>query len=122
MYTKFGANTELARLASLEGATPQIWVVPGNGGLCLFVRYSADDGGSTCQASSGARAGYLNILRSNSDGSTTVIGLAPDSVADAHLETSTGTVNAPVANNIYAFNSVTGGKQLVVGAMKLALP
>lgn len=122
ILAKFGANSALAHLASSVGSTPQVWVIPANEALCLFVRYSADDGGSTCQANQYAQEGYLNILRSGSDGTTTVIGLAPDTVRSVQATTSHGAARADVANNIYTLANVVGGRQLVVGSTEIDLP
>lgn len=98
---KFAPNADLARLLSSPGLRPQVWLVPADGALCLYVIFSSDDGGSTCQTDPDALAGHLNLIR-RSGAEQSVVGVAPDGVTRAVVRDENDLETAvPIHDNVF---------------------
>jgi hypothetical protein len=95
MIGRLGLNAALARCA--RTAAGDVWVVPGNGFICL------DVGGMCCNTSEVARVqGMVTWTSARSDDSTIVHGLVPDGVEEVVLTATDGTTKTvPVRDNVY---------------------
>ena len=95
MIGRLGLNAALARCARTDAS--DVWVVPGNGFICL------DVGGMCCHTSEVARAhGLVTWTSGRSADRTIVHGLVPDGVAEVVLTATEGTTKTvPVQDNVY---------------------
>lgn len=102
MREAFGPDFAQVRLLSSPGLSPAVWLVPGDDSLCLYVIYSSDDGGSTCQTSSDVLVGRLELVR-HSPAVTSIVGVVPDGVDTVTAAASDGTpTTVPVVYNMYS--------------------
>jgi hypothetical protein len=96
--SRFGLNAGLARqLAVRDGHS--IWLMPGNGFVCIGARGPGDTGmGASCNTDDAARAGALTT----GDG-TNVFGIVPDGVRSVTVtDADTGLRHdEPVTDNVY---------------------
>lgn len=78
----FAPNTELARALPYEnpstGTVP--WLIPGDGGLCLYVP-DTEGAGISCATLSEAKAGELHVVLSPMGKASFAVGVVPDGVA-----------------------------------------
>ena len=95
MVDRLGLNTALSRRASTE--VGDVWVVPGNGFICL------DVGGGCCSRSDAARdRGMVTWTAGRSRDGSIVHGLVPDSVEEVVLTATDGTTKTvAVSDNVY---------------------
>jgi hypothetical protein len=95
MIGRLGLNAALARCVRTDAG--DVWVVPGNGFICL------DVGGMCCKTSEVARAqGMVTWTSARSHDSTIVHGLVPDGVEEVVLTATDGTTKTvPVKDNVY---------------------
>ena len=104
-----GANPQLARSVAVPTSalsTGRVWVVPGNGVLCLRVIDPAGGEGWTCSTTAAARAGGLvGTIAHSLDGGGPVFafGLVPDGVGKVTIDGPGGAATTlSVSNNVYA--------------------
>ncbi len=95
MVGRLGLNAALARRARTDAG--DVWVIPGNGFICL------DVGGMCCNTSEVARAqGMVTWTSARSDDSTIVHGVVPDGVEEVVLTATDGTTKTvAVKDNVY---------------------
>jgi hypothetical protein len=96
--SRFGLNAGLARVVATRDDT-RIWLVPGNGFVCLELQRTGDSGLTEgCNTDDAARSGALTA----SDG-TRVLGVAPDGVRSITVtDDDTGLRHdEPVVENVY---------------------
>jgi hypothetical protein len=95
MIGRLGLNAALARRARTEFG--DVWVVPGNGFICL------DVGGRGCSSSKAARdKGMVTWTSGRSKESSIVHGLVPDGVEEVVLTATDGTTKTvAVKDNVY---------------------
>lgn len=100
---RFALDFKKARVIGGESTRGQTILVPGATAMCLFVIRSEDDGGGTCQTPQDTGAGKLFLERRAPD-QTSIVGVAPDGVAEAQLSTAQGgSYSVPVTRNAYGF-------------------
>jgi hypothetical protein len=106
----FGANVDLARHVKL--AAGNIWVIPGNGAICIYATSNlqpstAEPGapsGGSCEVDSDATQGHLSIESETDElpGKDFVAGLVPDGVSNVVLRLASGkTQTFAVTENVY---------------------
>jgi hypothetical protein len=95
MIGRLGLNPALARGARTDAG--DVWVVPGNGFICLAV------GGMCCNTSEVARGQGLVTWTSAGSGDRTIVhGLVPDGIEEVVLTATDGTTKTvPVNDNVY---------------------
>jgi hypothetical protein len=92
-----------------------VWVVPGDGWICLDLAASAspaslDGGGMECNTEAAAEAGRMVTWTSASANTLVVQGMVPDGVSEVTLTAADGTsLTVPVSDNLYGAN-LTGGE------------
>jgi hypothetical protein len=84
-----------------------VWLIPGEGHLCIAVN-DPDGLGMSCSPAANAEQGQLAFVEHSSDDATTVIGVAPDGVTTASGLTSDGSVVTSTA--VQESNYVLSGK------------
>ena len=94
----FGLELGGARQATSTGA----WLIPGNGQLCI----AADDSegiGMSCTTTDSAEQGTLEFVTHSADGSTKVVGAAPDGMRSATAYAADGSTvaSSAVSENTY---------------------
>jgi hypothetical protein len=98
----FGLNPALAVRA--PGFSPSIYVIPGEGVLCLEITGAL--GGVTCDSTAEAEAGDLETTLFAAKGLPTgdaiVTGLVPNGVTQVTIAAGTSTPTATVASNVYS--------------------
>jgi hypothetical protein len=102
----FGANLHLAHV--VDSAAGPVWVVPGNGYVCLRAEDSVGSAWA-CVPTALAKEGKLMLsLRSPEGGSeTSVYALLPDGVKTASVETLTSSRELQVSDNVVATQIVS---------------
>jgi hypothetical protein len=102
----FGLNPRLARRA--ETPLGNVWVIPGDGWLCLSLaasldRSSLDGGGMACARTQSAIArGLITWTGSPSGRGQMVHGLVPDTTAEVDLIAADGSMTSPrISDNVY---------------------
>jgi hypothetical protein len=96
--SRFGVNAGLARMIATRDGYG-IWLMPGNGFVCIGLRRAGDKGmGQSCNTDDAARAGALSV----GDG-TNVFGIVPDGVRSVTVtDADTGLRHdEPVTDNVY---------------------
>ena len=95
MIGRLGLNTALTRCVRTTAGA--VWVVPGNGFICL------DAGGMCCNTTEVARAqGLVTWASAQSNDDTIVHGLVPDGVEEVGLTATNGTTQTVlVRDNVY---------------------
>jgi hypothetical protein len=95
MIGRLGLNPALARGARTDAG--EVWVVPGNGFICL------DVGGMCCNTSEVARGQGLVTWTSGGSGDRTIVhGLVPDGIEEVVLTATDGTTKTVrVKDNVY---------------------
>lgn len=94
MMGRLGLNPDLARALTEAG---EVWVIPGNGFICL-------DCGGACRSTTAnaAAEGIVTWTSSRSGDRCIVHGLLPDGVSQVTLVTTTGiSADVPVRDNVY---------------------
>jgi hypothetical protein len=101
-----GLNPALSRRT--ETALGNVWVIPGEGWICLSLAASPDassldGGGMVCNSTAHAVAGRLVTWGSSRSGRTLVHGLLPDSIAEVTLTAAGGSMlTVHAVDNAYA--------------------
>jgi hypothetical protein len=103
---QLGLNPALARRA--ETPLGNVWVIPGDGWICLSLAASPgpsslDGGGLTCNRIKQALAGrIITWTSSRSEGATIVQGLVPDGIPEVTLTAADGSAQTvSVSDNTY---------------------
>ena len=104
--SRLGFNPALMRMVTT--GTGHVWLIPGNGWLCLDLAASSsatslDGGGMECNTTRQALAGRMVTWTTSESGSQTIVeGLVPDGVPEVTLTAADGTTRAvPVTDNVY---------------------
>ena len=85
-YGKFGLNVSLARGRLTTASSQPVWIIPGNGYLCLWMADPADAGGLVCETTEEAAAGQLVFTQLRPGEPTkTVVALVPDDVSQVEF-------------------------------------
>jgi hypothetical protein len=107
--TPGGVNPQLARsvaVATSSLSDGRVWIVPGNGVICLRIIDPAGGEGWTCAATSAARQGGLVgtlVASPTGPGPAFIEGLVPDGVTQVTVTDLDGdTETLPVSDNVYA--------------------
>lgn len=88
---KYGANLDLARSAPGPDNRGRVWLVPGQGQMCLFIP-DTDGFGGTCQSTKAAQDGLLIV---------SLRGSIPQSAADTTAQSTTpGAMGAVVPDGV----------------------
>ena len=105
-YAKFGLNVQLAQGVLTAASSQPVWILPGNGYICLWMADPIDAGGLVCDTTENAIAGRL-VFTQFRPGDTTshVVALVPNGVTSASATSDSGTHPISLESNLA---SVTG--------------
>ena len=119
-----GAAPGLARRAQVTASTAAVYVIPGNGFICMYTtRVGTDEGNAGCNSTEEALRGRLVSIEWPVPGVTRIVGLATDGVTEVRLRDRAGGVErvTPV-DNTYVFETIAEPKQLEWGGEVFAIP
>jgi hypothetical protein len=118
--TTFAPNPKAAVSVNLPPSVSNrpAWIAPARDSLCLYVP-DTEGGATTCAATRDATAGGLMMFLLRG-GTQTVVGVAPDGVASAHvLGTAPGSGgDVAVHNNVYAVRTSGADSVAVAGTVR----
>jgi hypothetical protein len=104
----FGLNPDLARAVLTPASSTPVWLIPGDGFLCLWIKDPIDGSGTTCTTTEQAAAGELYAVLQRPDReSRTIAGFVARDV-DGVL------AGAPLRLREGAYGGVTGADSIVV--------
>jgi hypothetical protein len=118
-----GGVPEMARLARDRGGVA-VWLVPGDGSICTYAtRRGQRGGGGSCQPVERILAGSGPGSSAGVGGTTVLIGLVPDGVAEVVLRARDGAVERTAPEgNVYVFETARVPKTVEWGANRIAVP
>jgi hypothetical protein len=103
------ANPDLSQNALTTPSGATVWVVPGNGSLCLVSSAGTD----MCNTTEAGQAGYVAGVEPVGLSGYRVQGMAPDGVTSTTLELADGTTQrTDVQANVYAFEIPGDGSDI----------
>lgn len=98
----FGGNWNLAqRLPTREGA---YWIVPGSGHLCIVHRIPEDQSAATICMTTAQTLGHGIAEVTIASGSRTIVGMAPDRVAEVLVRTRGVTERSVVEHGVFVLH------------------
>lgn len=95
---RFRVNPDLARPAGRDAAGIEMFLVPGDGVLCL----ASADGRASCAPDAAAEAGLLVVATATPDGRMLLRGVLPDGAHDVRVIDGAGTHAVEVSRNLYS--------------------
>lgn len=106
LQAKYGVNFALARAVDSQ-INGDVWVLPGNGFMCLSVKDPVDGWGQTCQPNVNVAKGFLTLSMGHSPGFPAghqlMVGVVPDQASTVAIAQSAApTLPTAVKNNVYA--------------------
>lgn len=120
----FAPNPKLARALKqtnpYTGTAP--WVVPADGGLCLYVPDTDGTSATTCNTLDEAKAGGLHLVLAPFGKASYVVGIVPDGVTSVSVTNADGSsVRLPVNGNTYGIRSADA-RSIAVGKTVVKVP
>jgi hypothetical protein len=108
-YRAFGLNIELARSALTPASAIPVWVIPGDGFLCIWLKDPVDGAAVSCDSTATVlKNGLIVSLVTPGKPEITVAGMLPDSARGLRVDDAQGRAIGVDDSGMFGVASVSG--------------